>query len=320
MPRLYLSATEFQSEPMAIALAPLIAQLPAGTLDRLLDRASRRCDSFCDRRLQAPGTSTLSQPTNANTTTISVSSTLTLDDLAEQAVIIDAGNSNQETVDIVPGGVNVTTWAMPYPGILTLAQPLMFGHSSGAPVQYVYKEVSEATRASQSDPYSEALQSQAAQLALAHLPPVHVGLTRITFLKSYPIQTVLTVEHSYSFDTTYNLIYNNSDPTYNGQIIIEPTSGYLRYRVGTVIIPEGMTRTTYIGGYQTIPADIKQAVTYYMADALALFVNPYGVAEQQMGKQRMVFNRSSGSAGSIGKSLNTQYAEAILDKRYRRRT
>jgi hypothetical protein len=306
MPRIYLSTTEFNASPLGLAMAPVVSQLGTGVLDQLLARCSQRCDNYCEKRLQAGGTSTLSQAVSANATTISVASTNTLDNLSEQAVIIDVGNSNQEIISIPPGGVSVTSWTSPYPGTVQLAQPLQFGHVVGAPVQYVYKEVSEAIKASQSDPYSEALQSQAAQLALAHLPPMHVGLTRMAFLKQYPIQNVYTVEHAYSFDTTYNLVFSNSNPAYTGGIIVEPTAGWVRFRVGTVITPEGMVRTTYVGGFDVIPDDIKDAVMWYMADALSLFMNPMGVTDQQMGKRRQSAQLTQ------GKSPNVQRAEAIL--------
>lgn len=306
MPRLYLTPTEFNASPLGLAMAPVVSQLGTGVLDQLLARCSQRCDNYCEKRLQAGSTSTLSQAASATATSISVASTLTLDSLSEQAVIIDVGNSNQEIISIPPGGISVTSWTSPYPGIVQLAQPLQFGHVVGAPVQYVYKEVSEAIKASQSDPYSEALQSQAAQLALAHLPPMHVGLTRIAFLKQYPIQTVLTVEHSYSFDTQYNVIYDSSNSAFTGGIVVEPTAGYLRFRIGTVVTPEGMVRTTYVGGYNVIPDDIKTAVMYYMADDLAFMMNPMGATDQQMGKRRQ------SAQLTLGKTPNVQRAEAIL--------
>lgn len=311
MPRLYLTPVEFLQSPIGIALNPLVSQLAPGVLDQLLARASQRCDSYCEKRLQACSTTTLLQTVSATATNITVQSTLTLDNLAEQAVILDYGNSNQETVDILPGGVSVLSWASPYAGTLQLAQPLRFGHTSGAPILYIYKEVGEAGTANQSDPYSEALQSQAAQLALAHLPPMHTGLTRIVFLKNYPIQTIMTVEHAYSFDTVYNLVFSNADPTFNGGIILEPTAGYYRFRVGTVVIPQGMVRTAYIGGYTAIPDDIKDAVGWYMADTLSLFVNPLGQTEQGTGKQRQ------SSPLTQGKTPNVQRAEDLLEK-YRR--
>ncbi len=235
-----------------------------------------------------------------------MASTLTLDNLAEQAVMVDAGNGLQETAQIQPGGVSVTGWTSPYPGTITLAAGLQFGHSNNAPVQFLYKEVSEAIKASQTAPYSEALQSQAAHLALAHLPPMHVGLTRIVFLKHYPVQTVYTVEHAYSFDTTYNPVYDASNPLDTGGIILEPIAGYLRFRVGTVVTPEGMVRTAYIGGFNSIPDDIKDACSYYLADELMRYSNPYMATDTTQGKRRQAF------AMTGGKTPNVQMAEQCL--------
>lgn len=299
--------------PIGVALANPLEQLGAGVLDKLLARVSQRADGYCSKRLQAPGSSTLVGGVSAGATQINVASTLTLDNQSEQAVMLDTGNATQETALIQPGGVQVTSWVSPYPGTITLATGLQFGHSNGASATYVYQEVGETGRASMSDPYTEALMSQAAQLALAHLPPVHVGLNRIQFLKNYPILSVLRVEHSYSFDTTYNLLYSSSDPTFTGGIIVEPTAGFFRYRVGTVVIPEGFTRTTYTGGLLSIPDDVKLACAYYFMDEMLAFVNPYGAVDVSMGKRRQSF------ALAQGKSRNTDMAEEILES-YRRRT
>lgn len=312
MPRLYVSPQEVAQSAFGVGVASSLARLASGVVDAMLWRASQRCDTFCEKRLQAPGSSTLTATVSAGSTTLTVASTLTLDDLAELAVIIDVGNSNQETIEIVPGGVAVagapTGIVYPYPGTITLKSPLQFGHSNGAPVQYCYKEVGEAIKASQSDPYSEALQSQAAQLALAHLPAMHVGLTRIVFTKAYPIQTVYTVEHAYSFDTTYNLVYDNSNPTFTGGIILEPTAGFYRFRVGTVVTPEGMVRTTYSAGYTVIPDDIKRAVILYFTDDLQQMINPWRVKSEKQGKRTLEWEP---------KHSNIDEAERIL-KKYRR--
>lgn len=289
--------------------------LAPGVLDKLLARASQRCDTFCEKRLGIPPATTLSSAATAGESSISVTSTLGLDELPEQAAILDIGNSNQETVQIQSGGVDVTNWQSPYPGTITLdpSTPLMFPHTQNATVTYCYREVREAITASQSDPYSEALMSQAAQLALAHLPPIHIGLTRLTFTKQYPIVETYTIEHSYSFDTTYNLIYNNTDPTFNGQIIVEPYAGYIRYRVGTVILPQGFNRVTYVGGMQNVNDDIKLAVTYYMADIFQQASNPYMATSIRQGQ------RSQSWSMQGGKSPAVLAAETILDN-YRRRT
>jgi hypothetical protein len=313
LPRVYLSPTEFSEMPIGAALANQINAMGTGVLDKMLARASQRCDIFCEKRLQQVGSTTLASGVSAGQSSLSLNSTLTLDNLAEQAAMVDYGNTNQETVLIQPGGVSVSSWASPYPGTVQLATPLVNGHSNAAPVQFCYVEVREASKASQSDPYSEALMSQAAQLALAHLPAIQVGLTRIVATKQYPISTVYLVEHSYSFDTTYDVVYNSANATFAGGIILEPTAGYYRFKVGTVITPEGMVRTTYLGGYEAIPDDIKEAVSYYVADGLMRLVNPYMASDIQMGKRRQTWQMA------LAKSPNVQLAETLLC-RYRRMT
>lgn len=314
MPRLYLTDTELQALPLGIALQGQLSALAPGVLDQMLARCSQRCDTYCEKRLQSPGTTTLAGSSSAGATSISVSSTLTLDNLSEQAAILDLGLATQETVLIQSGGVSVTSWQSPYPGTITLdpSTPLQFSHSAGASVQYCYKEVREASTASQSDPYSEALMSQAAQLALAHLPPIHLGLTRLVFMKNYPIIQVYTLEHCYSFDTTYNLIYNNANPTFTGQIVVEPAAGFIRFRVGTVVLPQGLTRTAYTAGFTSIPDDIRLAVSYFLADDMARISNPYGATDTTQGKRRQAYQFQQ------GKTPNVAMAQEILDD-YRRR-
>lgn len=306
MPRIYVTPAEVSESPLGIGLSSSISTLGTGVLDKLLARASQKADNYCEKRLQAPGATTLSSNVSAGATSISVASTLTLDNLAEQAVIVDYGNGLQETIEIQPGGVTVSSWISPYPGTIALKSPLQFSHSSGAVVQFAYKEVKTAGRSSTGDPYSEALQSQAAQLALAHLPPVHVGLTRNVFLNNYPIIQVLQLEHSYSFAVQYNTIDISSG------LSIESTAGFFRVNIGTVITPEGLLRTTYLGGYEAIPDDIKDAVLYYLTDDLQKTTNPYMATDTQLGKRRVMYTLKN------GKTPAAQQAEAILDQ-YRRR-
>lgn len=306
MPRIYVTPAEVNESPLGIGLASSISALGPGVLDKLLARASQRADNYCEKRLQSPASTTLASSVSAGATTLSVASTLTLDNLAEQAAIVDYGNGFQETVEIQSGGVAVSSWSSPYPGTVALKSPLQFSHNSGAVVQFAYKEVKTAGKSSTGDPYSEALQSQAAQLALAHLPPVHVGLTRNVFLNNYPIIQVLQLEHSYSFAVQYNTI------DISGGLSIEPTAGFFRVQIGTVITPEGLLRTTYLGGYQTIPDDVKDATLYYLADELQKTTNPFMATDMQLGKRRVMYTLKN------GKTPAAQAAEAILDQ-YRRR-
>lgn len=304
MPRLYMTPAELSETPLGVGIAASISQLGNGVVDKLLARASQRCDNFTKKRLQAPGSTTLSQSVSAGATSISVASTLTLDDLAEQAVIINPGGGSQETIIINPGGVSVTSWTSPYPGVITLGTGCVNGHSSGETVLFVYKEVSEAGSSSSSDPYTEALQTQAMQLALAHLPPARTALTRVVFTKSYPIINLYTIEHAFSFVNQFNPVDMSIES-------IVPNEGWVRFNVGTVILREGLMRLTYTGGYQVIPDDIKEACSLYFAEQMAQMVNPYGLQQLTMGKRTQRWDTSK------AKHVLVEQAEDIL-KRYRR--
>lgn len=307
MPRLYLTPAELLVSPLYLGISQYLTQLPAGSVDLLLMRASERVDQFCQKRLQAPGSSTLTANALATATSISVASTLTIDNLAEQAVRINPGGANEETVLIMPGGVTVTNSPiidMPYPGTITLASPLSFGHNSGETVQYVYKEVTEAGSSSSSDPYTEALQTQAMQLALAHLPPARTALTRVIFLKSYPIINIYEIEHAFSFVNQFNLIDLNIESVVHAE-------GWYRMNVGSVILREGLMRTTYTGGFQVVPDDIKHAASLYFAEQVMQAVNPFGLTQLTMGKRTQRWDTSK------AKHFLVEEAEDIL-KKYRR--
>lgn len=282
MPRLYLTPGELAEMPLGIGLQSSLNQLGAGVLDKLLFRASQRCDSFCQKRLGAPQTTTLAANVSAGATSISVASTLGWDNLAEQAVILNPGGATQETILIQPGGVTITPTAgvvvAPYPGTLTLATGCVYGHSTGETIQGCYMEVTEAGSSSSSDPYTESLQTQAMQLALAHLPPARTALTRVIFLKNYPIISIQNIEHAFSFVNQFNKIDLSIET-------IVPTEGWYRFNVGTVILREGIMRTTYTGGYQTVPDDIKEACSYFVADEMERMSNPFGAISLTLGKK-----------------------------------
>ena len=312
MGRQYISPQEFQAMPVSQGpqVSGMLSSLIPGAIDSLLFRASQKADSFCERRLGAPPTTTLSSSVSAGATSIAVASTLGLDNKSEQAVYIDTGSS-QELVEIVSGGVtltpNVGAYSLaPYPGTLTLATPLQSGHSSGVTVQGVYREVSEAGGSSTSDPYTEALLTQTAQLALAHLPPSHMELTRTVFLSAYPIiGTPSLIEHSYSYDVTYEPVDISS-----GLSIVAP-EGWYRFRIGTVVLKEGLIRTTYQGGYESIPDDIKEATALYATLELMRYINPFGLVGETMGKRSLRWQPFQ------GKHALEIEAEGLL-KRYRR--
>ena len=308
MPRLYLSPAELNEHPVGIALASQIGQLGAGVLDKLLFRASSRVDNTCRKRIQAPQSTTVGVGGIASgATLLPVASTLGFDNLAEQAVIVDTGGA-QETLPLVPGGVTVTSTSAPYAGTLSLAVPAAFSHSAGASVVGCYQEIDEAGRSSNSDVYAEAF-TQEAQIALAHVPMLAKGsdFTRKVFVKQYPIVSISKIEHSYSFDNIYIQIDQTS-------VAIEPTAGFYTFRIGTIVIPQGLIRTTYTAGYASVPDDLKEATAYFLADELMVFFNAAGAMEMGMGKRRakMIDEKS-------GKTWYQMRAEQICE-RYRRRT
>jgi len=305
MPRLYLTPAEVLETPLGIALAGQLAQLGPGVLDKLLFRVAQRCDSYCRKRLGMPGITTLSAAVTPGVTSLPVASTLGFDNQTEQAVLLDSGG-NQELLPLLPGGVTVTSFTPPYPGILTLAQPVSLAHPQGTPLQGVYYETDEAGRASSSDVYADAF-TQEAQIALAHAPLMIRGMdfTRMVFLKQYPVVQLLRIEHCYSFDNVFEQI----DPS---TVTINPAAGWYKFRLGTVVLPQGLVRTTYFAGYQVIPDDVKQACLAYLRDELQMFANPYGAISVAMGKRSQNFGR-----GNL--SPNAAEAEVLLE-RYRRLT
>ncbi|GHO99546.1 hypothetical protein KSF_095940 [Reticulibacter mediterranei] len=314
MPRLYLTPTQFTSYPQAITFAGQVAQLTAisGAMDQLLARASRRVDNYARKRIVQPGATTVgSGGISQGGTSLPVASTLGFDNGQEQAVILGSGGT-QEIVPLVPGGVQVTSWSSPYPGTLTLASGVFYSHNTGEAVQGCYQEVSTVGSSGSSDVYSESLLAlnQAAQLAQAHAPSFDTsGLTRIIFLKCYPIvPPLLKMEHMLPIDSQYSTLDAS-------QVGIQTAAGYLRLPIGSFVLPEGLFRTTYRAGFAYPPDDIQEATALYAADALQSMASQ-GAYEIQMSKRRVKY-----AADQTVKSRYQQEAEGIIDDgNYRRRT
>ena len=296
---------------MAFTSQVATLQATTGALDKLLARASRRVDLFCKKRVITPPNTTIATGggISIGATSVNLTSTLHYDNGQEMALVLGVGLTTQEIVPVAPGGVNVTSWTSPYPGTITLAQPTTFGHSAGETVQCVYQEVSTVGNSSSSDTYSDSLISlnQAAQLAQAHAPQFSVvGLTRVIFLKQYPILSLLKLEHMLPIDTTYQTL----DSTNVG---IHPSAGYLRLPLGTFVLPEGLFRTTYTAGFANIPDEIAEATSLYAADELQNIVNQ-GAYEMSQGKRRGRWGDAK-----VLKSRFVQQAEQILvDGNYKR--
>lgn len=305
--RLYLTPSELQEMPLGVGLQSQLAGLSSGVVDKLLARASARCDAFCRRRLQAPGSTTLAADAASGATTLSLTSTLTLDNLDEQAVILGSG-ATQETISLVAGGVTVSSWTSPYPGTVKLETPLLYSHNSGEPVQLVYREVTDITEAghdAQGGLYAGITQSNTVKLSMTYLPPLGDLLSRTVFLKTYPILEIDQVEYAY-FSTGFTGV------DFTEGLSIVPNEGWYQFRVGQIILRDGLLRTTYRAGYEQIPDDIKEACSYFLAEQLLQQTNPYGLVQTTMGKRTLRWSEKA------LKLATTTQAEDILSRYVRR--
>ena len=244
-------------------------------------------------------------------TVLPVASTLGFDNGYEEAVVLGTGG-NQEIIPVMPGGINVTSWVSPYPGTITLAVPTQNAHVQGEMVQGCYQEVSTVGSSGSSDVYSESLLelNQAAQLARAHAPQFDTsGLTRVIFLKCYPITQILKLEHMLPIETIYTTLDSSQ-----AQVGIHPSAGYIRLPLGTFVLPEGLFRTTYSAGFSFVPEEIAGATALYAADELQNMVSR-GAYEYSLGKMRI-------KAGDpkYPQSRYVLQAQEILDQYFHRRT
>jgi hypothetical protein len=314
VPRLYITPSQFAAYPVAITFAFQVAQLSTipGAMDMLLGRASRRVDGYARKRIGAPGNSTVATGgIAAGGTALPVTSTLGFDGGQEQAITLNPGGATQEIVPIAPGGILVSSWALPYPGTMTLAQGTLYNHSAGEIIQGCYQEVSTVGSSGSSDVYSESILAlnQAAQLAQAHAPHFDTtGLTRIIHLKHYPIvPPILRMEHILPIDSQYETLDAS-------QVAIQPAAGYIRLPIGSFVLPEGLFRTTYIAGFATVPEDIMEATANYAADELQSMLTR-GAYEQTSSKVKNKYRDAK-----TNKSTYVQDAEQLIDAgSYRRR-
>lgn len=312
MPRLYLSPADFLSYPAALTFQFQVAQLTSifGAMDKLMARASRRVDLYARKRIVSPPATTIGTGGIAmGGALLPLTSTLGIDNGQEEAVIIGSGGT-QEIVPIVPGGIQVTNWASPYPGVIQLANPVQYSHVAGEAVQGCYQEVSTVGSSDSSDYYSEMyLQfSQDAQIAAAHAPYAGTqNLTRMIFLKCYPIRQLFKIEHMLPISSEYNTLDAS-------KVGIQPASGYLRLPLGSFVLPEGLIRTTYIAGFANVPDEIQEATSLYVADELQM-MKSQGTYEMQSGKVKARYLDAKAT-----KSRYESQAEEIIDRGYRRRT
>ncbi len=306
MPRMYIAAADFALYPAALAFPFQVAQLTAvgsGALDRMLARASRRVDGYCKKRIGAPGNTTVGTGgIAAGATVLPVASTLGFDGGQEEALILGTGGT-QEILPVVPGGIAVTSWVAPYPGTITLASPAAYSHLAGESVAGCYQEVSTVGSSGSSDAYSDELimLSQEAQIAAAHAPFATVDLTRVIFLKQYPILSLYAMEYMLPIDTVYQSLAVSN-------VGISPASGYLRLPLGSFVLPNGLIKTTYSAGFQFVPDEVQQATAWYAADELQTIIS-HGAVQMQQVKQRGVY-----ATKKDGVSLFEQRAQNLLDR------
>lgn len=304
MPRQYLSPTDFSMT--VIAQIPLfatrIAGLAAGALDAMLFRASMRADRFCKRRLGAPGTTTVGTGgCVAGATLIPLSSTLTIDSLDEQIIIVGSGGT-VETLLAVPGSVKaITPLVPPYPGTVKVATPCLYNHPNGDAVQVAYQEIRHVGSSSGQDLYEDVV-TQEAQVAAAHAGG-YVTLTgeraRHHWLWQYPLVQVLDMQHAYPYTNQYQEVTVSS-------LLLEPERSHIKFPVGSFILSGGMLKTVYVAGYQAVPDDIAEAVSYYVADELRLFENPENAIQKQ------ILRRNVKYASAVGKTQYVSQAEEAL--------
>ena len=313
MPRLYVSVADFPSYPEALTFPVQMTRIQAnsGALDRLLSQATKRVDAFCRKKVVAPPLTTVGTGGIAQGgTSLPLTSALGFDNGQETAVQIGSGGT-QEIVPVVAGGVLLSSPTSPYPATLQLAQGTLYAHVAGEAVQGLYQEVSTVGSSGSSDVYSESLLqlNQAAQLARAHAPQFDTsGLTRLIFLKQYPVVKLYKLEHMLPIDTSYEALDAS-------QVGIHPSAGYLRLPLGSFVLPEGLMRTTYTAGYQYVPDEVAQATALYAADILQKMLS-MGAAQMSQGKLRGVYRNTGAQSSNY-----VQDAERILtDGNYRRRS
>lgn len=293
MPRLYLTPAELTELPIGIGLQGFISQLGANVLDKMLMRASQVCDTFCQRALGMPQSTTLSLAANAGDTAISITSTLTVDNNSDLAFTVGAGTT-KETVMVSAGGVNTTSYVSPYPGTIRLASPLVYAHAQGEVAIGCYQEITEVDKTLDSNPFRNRSDLQNYGLALGYVP-LESSYAYTVILSEYPINTITLIEYASGYSNTFQLITTTPQ--------INPDIGCYRFGMTGWRWRDGLIRTTYTGGYVQVPDDIKIACSYYFAAQMEQIVNPFSAASTHMGKHSLNFSF---------KSKHTAAAEEIL--------
>lgn len=284
----YLTPTAFKATPVGIGMTNQIAKLSPGTLEQLISRASERCNNLCKRRLIAPPVTQVSNAVLAGSMTLPIASTLGYDGGSEYGVIVGVGLPTQEIIPLQAGGVATSDYTTsPYPGTMTLTQPLQYAHQVGESVQGCFVEITESWSSNSDTPYIEAI-TQEAQLAEAHRPyAAYVGtLTHTTMLKNYPIVSLIAVNVAFPLLTQSQSINPNF-------CSMRPNEGFYSFPIGSYVPEHSTVQTFYRGGMANISDPVKQATEYYMAAALVMMYNIQLASGISMGKRSMSFSRDA---------------------------
>jgi hypothetical protein len=302
MPRQYLSPGDLNATIIGQIFATQIAGLPSGSLDGMLFRASMRADRFCKRRLGAPGSTTVGTGgCIAGATLIPLTSTLAIDNLDEQVMLIGSGGS-LETLTIVSGSAKpASPLVPPYPGTVKVATPCQFNHPNGDSVQVAYQETRHVGSSSGQDLYEDVV-TQQAQIAAAHaggFSTLEGDRARHHWLWQYPLVTILDMQHAYPYTNQYQEVDLPS-------LLLEPDRSHIKFPVGTFILSGGMLKTVYTAGYQAVPDDIVEAVSYFVGDELRLFSNAENAIQKQILRRNVKFSNA------VGKTQYVYQAEEAL--------
>ena len=257
-----------------------------------------------------PGRTTISssEPAIPGDTQIAVASTLGFDNKEEQAVIVGSGG-NREIIPLLPGPTSIATYqnileyAYPFPGYLQLATPLTYAHLANDPVIGCYQEVREVGSTDSIDRFGQVI-TQEAQIATQHMSTLVPGNTsRVAFVANYPLIEILDIQASYSFAHTF---FNVDHRAMN----IIAREGYFTLPIGVPVYEQSILKTTYIGGYATIPEDVKYATLFFLADELTFMSSStaQGIRRTTMGKRTIEYS----GLNAQGQSPYTLRAEGVL--------
>jgi hypothetical protein len=261
-----------------------------GVLDRALAYASATADAIARRKLGRNGQTTLAQSASAGATTLAVASTLGLDAGADAWVQVGAPAA-AERVCVLGVELSTSSWegGPPYPGTLVLSDqtPLILPHGSGEPVQGLVVEKRRARGASTNQVDFGGVITQDAQTAQAHAPHSMLSdLVRVIRLASRPVEQLVDIAVVQRWGSTpFSIPITN--------VNLNAAQGWYQLPLGT-FVPQGSdVITTYVGGYATVPDDVREATELLCADYLTLsnLALVSGMSELGIGARRATVAR-----------------------------